>query len=111
MLLDFAIWKEIISHLKDPEDKSTLCSLAVTSRSISNLALDSLWRSGGTIWAIVSVINSFAPSANELFLQYTEDDEESDDEDSTPSVRTIIGWVSFSQLLFIAKNRLGINRF
>jgi hypothetical protein len=106
MFLNFDIWKDIISHLKYPRDNSSLCSLAVTSRSISNLALDSLWRSGGTIWAIVSVINSFAPSADEPFLHHTDDEEDSDyyedsdNEDSASSIRMIIGWVS--QPLFIA---------
>lgn len=96
MLFCFAIWKEIISHLRySGDNNNTLCALAVTSRSISNIALDSLWRNGAPIWAIVNVINSFAQ--DQLILENLEDEEEIGFwwDQSPVSVQKIVGWVSF----------------
>ena len=70
MLLHLDIWYEILSHLEYPQDLFTLRSLAVTSRSLSNLALDVMWRDGKSIRQIVSIINSFVPSRKEPFLIY-----------------------------------------
>lgn len=107
MLLNLDIWYEIISHLDHPWDKRTLCSLAVTSRDISNLALDTLWWSGGFNGAIVSVINSYSPSPDEPFLRHFEDYEDNTDingddgDPSTSSGRMIGSWVRHSQPSFV----------
>lgn len=115
MLLNLDIWHEVINHLDYPKDQDTLSSLAVTSRCLSNLALGALWRNGeNAATKVVSVLNSFAPSPNEPFLEYIQehggdtgesDDEhggdtgESDDEHSpTPPSERVGSWVSFSWL-------------
>lgn len=70
MFLSLDIWHEIISYLDYPNDKRTLRSLAVTSRCLSDLALDVIWHDGETIRSIVSVINFFSPPENP-FLHYS----------------------------------------
>lgn len=97
MFLNLDIWLEIISYLEYPRDAGTLLSLAVTSRCLSNLSLDVVWRDGENTLAIVHVINSFAPSSDEPFLEYTCESgpggsEDDSDEDSSSDM--VGGWVS-----------------
>lgn len=70
MQLNLDIWHEIIGYLEYPEDGDTLRSLALMSKRTSDLALDAIWRDGENFLAIVSVINSFAPSRHKRFLRY-----------------------------------------
>lgn len=105
MILNLDIWREIMDYF-EPSQKfvpPTLRALAVTSRSLSPLALDVIWRSGRRISTLVSVINSFAHSPNEPFLEYLElvesDDESGHDDNSVGT------WVSSSQLpSFVFRN-------
>ncbi len=46
MLLNLDIWYEIVDTFAKPLDRKTLCSLALTSRCLSDLALDVLWGDG-----------------------------------------------------------------
>lgn len=105
MLLNLDIWREIISYLVYPWDKTTLHSLAVTSRCLSNLALDTIWRRDATVEAIISLINSLT-TPNEPFLEYIQEPKcyagESGDEGSPiPSSEMIGNWVSFSRFSLI----------
>lgn len=70
MFLNLDVWYEIINLFREPLDEQTLRSLALTSRDISNIALGTLWQDGRSFLKIASVINSFAPSPTELFLEY-----------------------------------------
>ncbi len=72
MRLNPDVWYEIISYFEYPKDVDTLRSLALTALTPSDLALDVMWRDGGGPLAIVSVINSFATSQDEPFLEYTD---------------------------------------
>lgn len=109
MLLNLDIWYEIVNHLKYPEHASTLHSLAVTSRSLSNIALDTIWRDGEPILYIVLIVNLFAPSPNEPFLLYVDDRwnddrdaEDTEDDESTSSGGFTGNWVSFTKFLVIS---------
>lgn len=121
MLLNLDIWDEIIGHLGRQWDESTLYSLALTCRDISDLALNALWWHGGSDGpgAIVSVINSYSPSPDEPFLLHMEDHEDHtviNGGDGGPSIsfRRVIGsWVRPSQPLFIVQRircKLGIKQ-
>lgn len=102
MRLNLDIWYEIVNYFGYPEDEDILMSLAVTSRCLSDLALDVVWRSGRNNSNIVPVINSFAPSQDEPFLvcSYDNPDEYPEDmefEGSSSSIDYLIGsWVSFN---------------
>lgn len=103
MLLSLDIWNEIVSHLKYPQEAYTFKhSLAATCRSLYNLTLDIVWRDGDPILAIVFIINSFAPSSKEPFLDYADDrwvndhdpEDTKDDNSSTSSSSGFTGnWV------------------
>lgn len=94
MRLNHDIWEEIISHLYRPRDKH---ALALTSRGISSLALDALWRNCGQSRAFLSVINSSSPPPDEPFLQKVEGYEgDAGDGDEGPGAargRRIGAWV------------------
>lgn len=100
MLLNLDVWHEITSYFEYPRDKQTLVSLAVTSRCLSNLALDVVWRNGERSLTIVHVINSFASSPNGPFLEYVYESvrggDDSDEDSSSPFDEVVGGWVSFS---------------
>lgn len=69
MQLNPDVWQEIVSYLWYPDDLPTLRSLALTSKIPSKLALDAIWWDGENFSKIVSVINSFATSPNNPFLE------------------------------------------
>lgn len=82
--LNLEIWREIIACLAYPQDQQTLRALALTSRRLSVLALNTIWEDGKRLPRIISVINSFAPPPNGPFLEYVRgewDDEDEDDEE------------------------------
>lgn len=102
MFLNLDIWHEIVGYFEYPRDKQTLVSLAVTSRCLSALALDIVWRNGERSPTIVQVINSFTSSPNEPFLEYVYEfggsEDDSDEDSSGSSDEGFGGWVSFQSL-------------
>lgn len=112
MNLNLDIWYEIISYLEYPNDEATLRSLAITSRMLCNLALDITWRNGEKLPTIVSVINSFAASPDEPFLEYTRGgSEESNGEESNRAARDTskATWVSLYDFACYPKVILNID--
>ncbi len=106
MLLNLDIWREIMNYF-EPSQRHVppvLRALAVTSRCLSTLALDVIWRRGETISALISVINSFAHSPNEPFLEYV-DLAETDSSDSSDGGDSAGTWVSSSRLSFLSQNK------
>ncbi len=69
MHLNTDIWQEIINYFEHPADYYTLKCLALTSRTLSSIALDAMWRDGERFLKIISVINSFANSPDGPFLE------------------------------------------
>lgn len=96
MFLNLDIWLEILSYLDYNVDENTLRSLALTCHTLSNLALDAIWRNRDSdmLANISAVANASAPSPLEPFLLYIEDFYGNDERGA------IIGagrsWVSFA---------------
>lgn len=103
MRLNLDVWYEIVNYFEYPEDEDILRSLAVTSRCLSDLALDVVWRNGKHDTSIESVINSFAPLDKPFFFH--SDDWDTDDDSSSSSEYNFGVWVRFTQNTSTAKIR------
>lgn len=80
MRLSHDVWHQIIQYLEyergdsdAPEKRITLLTLALTSRSLSSLALTTLWKNMDSMEPIVDVINSFTPDQEDPFLTWIDD--------------------------------------
>ncbi len=104
MLLALDIWQEIIDYFEYPRDSYTLKCLALTSKTISDLAIYAIWREGKRFLNIVSVINSFVVPPDEPFLKLgyatypgyasEESAESSDNYEDKRQLITEVGWVN-----------------
>lgn len=76
MRLSHDIWFQVIQYFEHDEEgfnaekRNALFDLALTSRSLSDLALATLWRNMSSMKPIVDVINSFTPHQEDPFLTW-----------------------------------------
>lgn len=77
MCLSHDIWDQVIRYFEHQADDSdatekrvTLFNLAVVSRSLSSLALATLWKDIDSLEPIVGIINYFTPAGEDALLRW-----------------------------------------